>query len=598
MSKKETSSFIFEGEKIKCDFFDEDNEEDKIEIKKLHNILTNSPSKIEEEEEEDDNKDLNNITSVSETDKVYLGEVKDATKKSQESEYEIENELNETSLTNKNLDEEEEKEKNQKVLDDNIENNDLIKNENKNRNNLNIQNNILNELKEEDVNHKNNIQGKRYKNNSRNKSPIFLIRKIKKRSKKIQLLRKKKGLHIIRKKDSDTIRKKVKTYFHNYLLDLLNTKVKKLNIKNNINLFDDINMISGPKLKLKKVNKYLKFNNKFTTNVSINVNKNLLLKKLSLILMNEPISSKYKAYDLKNNYYLTKYLLSLKTVSDIHRLLNLTYMELYNEFLKSTNFQNILKKIKNRDGDIYMNKFKNVSNNYISYFNNTKSKKEPKCEINKKIFYKDKNKEKKENNKSKKKKTEYINNSFDNELSNYKFKNTPEIFNISHVNNNMSLVEDFHELFRNQSSQEERNIKEIDYEYNNIHSKIIKHFEFINNFTDENNCMKKYYENNCNYSLEKEQKIFLNENNENNFWTEKNIEISFVNNNLSEIIEDNFDEKKNIFEEDNSIIITKKRTSDYSKTNESDYNSMKFIDSTNKNNINNKIIFEGFKEFI
>ena len=56
--------------------------------------------------------------------------------------------------------------------------------------------------------------------------------------------------------------------------------------------------------------------------------------------------------------------------------------------------------------------------------------------------------------------------------------------------------------------------------------------------------------------------------------------------------------KKNIFEEDNSIIITKKRTSDYSKTNESDYNSMKFIDSTNKNNINNKIIFEGFKEFI
>ena len=89
MSKKETNSFIFEGEKIQKDFFDIDNEEDNNEIKKLHNILTNSPNKIEEE---DDNKDLNNITSVSETDKLYLGEVKDATKKSksQESEYEIE----------------------------------------------------------------------------------------------------------------------------------------------------------------------------------------------------------------------------------------------------------------------------------------------------------------------------------------------------------------------------------------------------------------------------------------------------------------------------------------------------------------------------
>ena len=104
MSKKETNSFIFEGEKIKSDFFDEDDEDDKIEIKNFHNILSNSSNKIKEEE--DDNKDLNNITSVSETDKVYLGEVKDATKKSQESEYEVEDELNETSLTNNNLDEE------------------------------------------------------------------------------------------------------------------------------------------------------------------------------------------------------------------------------------------------------------------------------------------------------------------------------------------------------------------------------------------------------------------------------------------------------------------------------------------------------------
>ena len=35
------------------------------------------------------------------------------------------------------------------------------------------------------------------------------------------------------------------------------------------------------KVKKKKINKFLKFNNKFTTNVSINLNKKLLLKKIS-----------------------------------------------------------------------------------------------------------------------------------------------------------------------------------------------------------------------------------------------------------------------------------------------------------------------------
>jgi len=238
MSKKETNSFIFEGEKIQCDFFDEDNEEDKIEIKKFHNILTNSSPKIEED---DDNKDLNNITSVSETDKVYLGEVKDDTKKSQDSAYEIEDELNETSLTNKNSVVEEEK--NPKDLDEILENNIINKNNDNNnilknqieinnlgKNNLNISNQILSKIDDDDflINNKTKRNNKKSakneknkkgsKNKNRNKSPIFLIRKIKKRSKKIQLLRKKKGLHIFRKKDPDTIRRKIKTYYHNYLL--------------------------------------------------------------------------------------------------------------------------------------------------------------------------------------------------------------------------------------------------------------------------------------------------------------------------------------------------------------------------------------------
>ena len=571
MSKKEANSFIFEGEKIKPNFFEEDNEDDKIELKNLHNILTNSSNKIEEE---DDNKDLNNITSVSETDEVYINEVKDATKKSQESEYEIEDELNETSLTNKNIDEEEEK--NPKNLDDVIENNNIInkninnidniiKNEielngfNKiNRNNLNNQNQLFNDIKneEDEKNNKTKSKKEKHKNKNRNKNPIFLIKKIKKRSKMIQLLRKKKGLHIIRKKDSDTIRRKIKTYFHNYFLNLFKLKTKKLNIKKEKDNLDG--NIIGKKSNKKKINKFLKFNNKFTTNVTINSNRSLLLKRISHILTIEPISSKYKAYDLHNNCYLTKYLLELKTFPEIHKILNFTYMESYNEFLNSEKYKNILKKIKIKDGELYLNKFQNVSNNFISYFQNAKPKKEPKNEVKKKFFVKDKPKKEKEKDKDKEIKNslnfsgndgnDFVNNSSIINES-YKFKNIQEMLNINPVNNNnMSLVEEFHDFF----NHEEKEI--IDLEYSN---EINHDFGLIQNFNENS-----YYIENGN-SFEKKDKLFLKDEYK-NIGINQNMEFFFEKNNLSEIIDSDFIQKSNNFhEEEDSMAICKKSTNDY-----------------------------------
>lgn len=588
MSKKEANSFIFEGEKIKFNFFDEDNEEDKTELKNLHNILTNSSRKSEND---DDNKDLNNITSVSETDEVYLGEVKDATKKSQESEYEIEDELNETSLTNKNSDEEEEK--NSKDLDDMLGNNNILNKNNNinnidninkneielnslnkiNKNNTNNQNQLFNDINNEGLlsNQKeekpNKIKKEKHRNKSKNKkkSPIFLIKKIKKRSKKIQLLRKKKGLHIVRKKDSDTIRRKIKTYFHNYLLDLLNSTIKKLNIKKEI--YNLNGFFLGQKSHKKKVNKFLKFNNKFTTDVTINLNKNLLLKKISHILTIEPISSKYKAYDLKNNCYLTKYILGLKSFSDIHKLLNFTYMETYNNFLNSENYKNILKKIEIRDGEAYMTKFRNVSINYISYFKNAKPKKEPKCEIKKKVFFKDKHIKldiNQGNQGRDKEKKNILNFSINNNINNssfinesYKFKNIKEMLDIPFVNNNMSLLEEFHDSFRKYSNHSNRDEKSLGSDYNNIN---------INN--NENWFIQNYQENsffieNENNSLEKGNKLLLKDN-FNNFWFNHNMEFSLEKNNLSEIIDNEFLSKNNNFlEEDDSMAICKKSTNDY-----------------------------------
>ena len=586
MSKKETNSFIFEGEKIKH-LFDEDDEDDKIEIKKLNNILSNSSNKIEEE---DDNKDLNNITSVSETDKVYLGEVKDATKKSQESEYEIEDELNETSLTINNMDEEP-KELNE-IVENNLnnKNNNEIKKEieikkekeiNSNKHNLKIENQKLNDIvlekyflnKKENTIDNNNIDNSK-KNKNKHKAPIFLIKKIKMRSKKIQLLRKKKGLHLIRKKDSDTIRKKIKTYFHNYLINYLNLKIKKLNIQYiiNNNNFEEIN--TGQKLKYKKINKFLKFNNKFTTNITINANRNLLTKKISHLLMKEPISSKYKTYDSKNNYYLTNYLLSNEAFSEINHILDLTYKELYNEFIKSSNFKNILKIVKNRDGDAYINKFKSISNNYIEYFNNDRTKKEPKYEFNKKYFYKDKYKSNELNQKKKEISNfiinEYINNSLSNEVLDINNKNK----NDSLLKDNISLMEDFHEFLGNSLifSEEEKKPNEFNNKYNNIMNEIKEqNHRIINNFLENNN------------SYEKEKCLFLREN-KSIFEEEKKNKFFFDNNNLSKNFEDSFEKEMDEYcLDDNSIGICKKRTNDYSKTNESDYTIMKFIDFKNNN---------------
>ena len=420
MSKKESNSFFFEGEKVPCDFFEEETEEDKNEIQKIRGILSNNPvSKVEIDED----KDLNNITSVSDTDKVYIGEGKDDSKKS-ESIDEIQDELNETSLTAKNSDNGDEKNQKEIIEDNNnnINNNLLPTPENNlksnlcntknfaendykefiieknskfgeineqhlfdNLFNLNSDYEIIDTTKKENIK-KSNKKRKRSNNFSinsnnkypRSKSPIFLIKKIKKRSRKIQLARKKKGIHINRKKDSDTIRRKIKTYFHNYLLELLNSKIQNLNL--------------GKELHKKKINKFLKFNNKFTTTVNISLNRSLLSKKMATIIEEEPISNKYRSFDIKNNYYLIKYLLSIKTCPEIHQILNSTYSESFSNFLKSDKFQLILKKLKNRDGEIYMKKFKSVAENFISYYNVNRPRKQNK----EKIFVKDKNKNFKE----------------------------------------------------------------------------------------------------------------------------------------------------------------------------------------------------------
>ena len=451
MSKKGKN--ILSEEKIKGNLFDEDDEEDTKELKKIQSLLSESKENIIEND--DNNNDLNNKTNVSDRDNIYENEAKDTSIKSKENNPD-ENEQSEIYLKNKNFYVAEENSQ----IKSNEENNEINK---INKNNFFI--NIL----ESDINipkqilYENDYQNKQYlliekketeqiqNIEKKKKPPLFLIRKIKKRSKKIQFLRKKKGIHLIRKKDSDIIRKKIKTYFHNYLIDKLNNELKAINWKK-ISYNLENNLLSQ-KLKKKRINKFLKLNNKFTTNVSININKNLLLKKIYQILIEEPISTKYKTFHLKNNSYLAKYLLSLKAIPNIHKILNSTYEESFQEFLNSKNYQKILENIKNKDGIIYLNKFKRVCYNLTSFYNKDRQKHSPNKEKQKGKFLlvkninidKEESKRSKKSKKSKKSISFCFYNKTPNSIDENKLKNCSSLNlpSINSKNNIISLFEDY-----------------------------------------------------------------------------------------------------------------------------------------------------------
>ena len=497
MSKKGMN--ILSDEKIKGNLFDEDNEEDTNELKKIQSLLSQSKENIEEND--DNNNDLNNKTNVSDRDNIYENELKDANKSKENNN--DENELSETYLTNKNSCDGEEN--SQLKSEDNIEINKLNKNINinlfKNEIELNINKNIninnpkqiLNknilDSQEYLLNEKEELEKENQKIEKKKKHPIFLIRKIKKRSKKIQFLRKKKGIHLIRKKDSDIIRKKIKTYFHNYLIDKLNFEIKIINWKKFV--FDLNDKLSPKKVKKKKVNKFLKFNNKFTTNVSINLNRNLLLKKIYQILIEQPISTKYKAFHLKNNSYLTKYLLSLKNIPNIHKILNSTYEDFYKEFLKSPHFQKILEHIKKKDGMFYLNNFKKVSFNLISFYKKGRQKNSLKKEKNKGKFLlvKNINNDKEESKGSKKSKKSrrsisfFLHNKTPNSSDENKFKNYSSFYlhSINSKNNIISLIEDYQSFNAFSKEESEHLLLEKSYLFKDLYE-----ISNVNSFLKEN----------------------------------------------------------------------------------------------------------------
>ena len=157
---------------------------------------------------------------------------------------------------------------------------------------------------------------------------------------------------------SDNVRRRIKVLFNKYIINLLNKLVKK-------NWFS---------IKMK----FLKMDFKFSKNIGIEFNRNLLEKKIKDIIIN--ISHKYK--NKKNNLNCIKFIETHKNNEEILEILNMSYKDLYNYYLKSTknnslvtSFEENKENLLNLYGKEYLDKFVKISENFVPFFTNTKNRK-------------------------------------------------------------------------------------------------------------------------------------------------------------------------------------------------------------------------------
>jgi cation transport regulator ChaB len=167
----------------------------------------------------------------------------------------------------------------------------------------------------------------------------------------------------IHDKDSpDNIRRKVKTHFHNFMVALLNMKMRQY--------FDqDI--------------KFGKIAFKITQNLKVEYNRNLFKTKIKDIII--AISNKYSNQNM-NKLILNKIMKNVDKNSELISLLNLNYEELYLDYYLKSNketfkgekedesYEAHKEKLKTKFGNKYVNDFENIAESLINFFNNCKKR--------------------------------------------------------------------------------------------------------------------------------------------------------------------------------------------------------------------------------
>ena len=166
----------------------------------------------------------------------------------------------------------------------------------------------------------------------------------------------------------DNIRRRIKALFNNYIIRLLNNLIKQKYLNSR--------------------HYFLKMNIKVTKDLGIEYNRNLLNTPLKEIIVN--ISNKYQNKE-NNNIKCIKFIEEQKDNEEIINILNMTYEQLYINYLKTTkkdsqenSFEAHKEKMLKVYGKEYLDKFIENTKNFIEYFKkgkNRKSRKPPEVDI-------------------------------------------------------------------------------------------------------------------------------------------------------------------------------------------------------------------------
>lgn len=196
---------------------------------------------------------------------------------------------------------------------------------------------------------------------SNKKSNMKISLKKKGRKLKNELIIIKPNERIHSRLNCDNIKRKIKTHFHSFIINILNTTIKK--------------EYGFQKYKFKKIN------SEITQNITINYNKNLLSIPIKEIL--KKVS--FKFHDRFQNEKIINKIPNSKI--ELNKLLNITYEEMYEKYyLKSTrdlfkdekennSFESHLVKIQNQFGKEYMKKYLENAVNLIDFFKANKKRK-------------------------------------------------------------------------------------------------------------------------------------------------------------------------------------------------------------------------------
>ena len=160
----------------------------------------------------------------------------------------------------------------------------------------------------------------------------------------------------------DNIRRKVKTHFHNFMVALLNMKIRQF---------------------LQMDENFGKIAFKMTQDLSVEYNKKLFKTKIKDIII--VMSNKYSNKN-RNRIILNEIMKRVDKNEELILLLNLNYEDLYLDYyLKSDketfkgeeedeSYENHQEKLKKKFGNKYANKFKNIAESLIDFFYNCKKR--------------------------------------------------------------------------------------------------------------------------------------------------------------------------------------------------------------------------------